>query len=105
MPCAAILAGRASRCAIQGLLGHFVLLCDFRVGAGPIRLELPPNRRTRKCLVGRQKSALRAPQADYRGPRTLTIIVARTMGTKVRLFGEKGEIGQNTKDKGGSHEV
>ena len=32
-----------------------------------------------------------APQADYRGPRPVTIIMARTMGTKVRLFGENGK--------------
>ena len=47
-----------------------------------------PNRRTRKCHVGHYRGALRAPQADYRGSRPVTIIMARTMGTKVRLFGE-----------------
>ncbi len=51
----------------------------------------PPNRRTRKCLGGHLKGVLCAPQADYRGPRPVTIIMARTMGTKVRLFGENGK--------------
>ena len=50
-----------------------------------------PNRRTRKCHVGHYRGALRAPQANYRGPRPVTIIIARTMGTKVRLFGEKSK--------------
>ena len=47
-----------------------------------------PNRRTRECHVGHYRGALRAPQADYRGPRPVTIIVTPTMGMKVRLFGE-----------------
>ena len=51
----------------------------------------PPNRRTRQCPGGHLKGARRAPQADYRGPRPVTIIMARTMGTKVRLFGEKSK--------------
>ena len=34
---------------------------------------------------------MRAAQADYRGSRPVTIIIARTMGTKVRLFGEKSK--------------
>ena len=55
----------------------------------------PPNRRTQKCLGGHQNGASRAPQADYRGPRTVTIIMARTMGTNVRLLGENDRKGQN----------
>ena len=47
----------------------------------------PPNRRTRKCPGGHLKGVLRAAQADYQGPRPVTTIMARTMGTKVRLFG------------------
>ena len=57
-----------------------------------------PNRRTRKCHVGHYRGALRAPQADYRGPRTVTIIMVRTMGTQVRLIGENDKKGQNAKD-------
>jgi hypothetical protein len=41
---------------------------------------------------------LRAPQADYRGPRPVTINMARTKSTKVRLFGENDKKGQNAKD-------
>ena len=76
-----------------------------QLGVQPLRefrLALPPcpapNRRTRKCSGGHQRGAVRAPGADYQGPRPVTIVMLRTMDTRVRLFGENGKTCLNAKD-------
>ena len=83
-------AGKASGCALQGHPEHMEMLCEFWVGAGPVRPGLSPNSRTGtpvllavSMVAVRQGpiSAVGARKKPREGPR---------MGASVRLFGEMG---------------
>ena len=81
-------AGKASGCALQGHPGRMAMLCDFWVGAGPVRPGLSPNSRTGTpvllavTMVAVRRGPISAVGARERPPE------GSRMGLSVRLFGE-----------------